>query len=545
MSESEESDHASPSAVPRTVLHAHEYDRVRHPQGHASRRSRQRSRQTSSSTHDWSDEDSRGNVRMARRESITSSFATTRTLPPPNISRIARLNVGTLDRTDLKLRIQELNSSLASRQRPVEDAQKTATEQGLELHRDESEDRSVTVAESDISSSIHNRDSTLERSHEIEVADREDLNMIDGGTSESMVNYGDEVRYDLRNIRDEIHDMLAALERSKMESRQLQQWVVERSELERQLREEWSTTNTEAQRVLLQQQRQIELASQRTSSHGFHDSRASRRHTSTSRSREHTSSQEAKESSIDDLSSDSTPPPNLAKKRNRTHLLIRRSNIKEFEQDVSASDASSEYRDPDKPENPATGLEKIADEGNEGVLPTMNRQRGHVRSFPWRVIRICFWILFTLALHILLMGLLFRPIALVEDRSVIGKNSREHRAPFIRYKGRDYISGQPGFYTFLSDGFGTDSLAYCHDMVHYPGHEDKSWGSSFLRYVLDGIDHAHERWASLPKVSWNGPLQQLHAHWSPLADRIKHMTRRKNKDDTLDWVFAEQQVQAQ
>lgn len=140
----------------------------------------------------------------------------------------------------------------------------------------------------------------------------------------------------------------------------------------------------------------------------------------------------------------------------------------------------------------------------------------------------------------------YRPIALVEDGSgIAGKNRQEHRAPFIRYKGRDYVSGQPGFYTFLSDGFGTDSLAYCHDMVHYPGHEDKSWGSSLLRYALDGIDHAHERWASLPEVSWNGPLQQLHGHWSPLADRIKRMTRRKSKDDTLDWVFAEQQVQAQ
>lgn len=199
-----------------------------------------------------------------------------------------------------------------------------------------------------------------------------------------------------------------------MESRQLQQWVVERSELERQLREEWSATNSEAQRALLQQhqQHQIELASQRKSSHGFHDSRASLRHTSASRSREHTSSQEAKESSIDDLSSDSTiPPPNLAKKRNRTHLLVRRNNNKGFEQDDSATDASSEYRDPDKPENPVTELEKIADDGHEGVPLMINRQRGLVRSLPWRVFRICFWILFTLALHILLIGLLFRYVA--------------------------------------------------------------------------------------------------------------------------------------
>lgn len=216
MSESEESDHVSPSAAPRTVVQAHEFDRVRHPQGHTSRRSRQHSRQSSGSTHDWSDEDSRGKVRMARRESITSSFATTRTLPPPNISKIARLNIGTLDRTDFKQRIQELKASLANRQRPVGDAHRITTEQGPEHRRDESEDHSVAVEESDISSSIHDRNSSLERSHEIEGADRDDGNMKDGSTSASMANHEYDARHDLRNIRDEIHDMLAALEQSKV-----------------------------------------------------------------------------------------------------------------------------------------------------------------------------------------------------------------------------------------------------------------------------------------------------------------------------------------
>ncbi|KAG0029548.1 hypothetical protein BGZ82_007854 [Podila clonocystis] len=311
-----------------------------------------------------------------------------------------------------------------------------------------------------------------------------------------MENNEDDARHDLRNIRDEIHDMLAALERSKvsefesemrMESRQMQQWIVERSDLERQLREEWSANTSEAQRLLLQQQRQIELASQRTSSKGLHELRTSRRHIR--KSKELTSSQEAKESSIDDvdLISDSTiPPPTLTKKRNRTHRLVHRPHSMEFDQAHISSDASSEYRDPEKPENLMGPGKMAADYGSEGVPPATNRRR-------------------------------------------------------------DYVSGHLGFYTFLSDGFGTDSLAYCHDMVHYPGHEDKSWGSSLLRYTLDGIDHAHVQWVTLSKVSWNGkPLQKkLHAHWSPLADRIRRMIGKKSKDETLDWVFAEHQAQAQ
>ncbi|KAG0089040.1 hypothetical protein BGZ92_005374 [Podila epicladia] len=487
---------------------------------------------------------------MARRESITSSFATTRTVPPPNISKIARLDVGKLDRTDFKQRIQELKSSLANRQHHVDVAQRATVGQIEHLHRNAgSEDPSVTVTESIVSNSIQHG-STLEQTHEIGHGEEED-NMDSHDILAFMDNNEDDARVDLRSIRDDIHDMLATLERSKMESRQMQQWIVERSDLERQLREEWAATNSEAQRLLTQKQRQIDLASQRTSTHGLHELRASRRHIRTLR--EQTASREAKESSIDEveLTSDSTiPPPTLAKKRNRTHVLAGQPNRMEFEQDNFSSDASSEYRDPGKPENPVSLGNKATDDGSDGAQPTTNRHGIVGKRFPWRVVRICFWILFTFALHVALMGLLFRPIALVEDGSRSGvavKNRREHRAHSIRYKGRDYVSGQPGFYTFLSDGFGTDSLAYCHDMVHYPGLEDKSWGSSLLRYTLDAIDHAHAQWVSLSKVCWNGkPLQnKLQPLWSPFADRIKRMMRKKSNDETLDWVFAEHQAQAQ
>lgn len=189
----------------------------------------------------------------------------------------------------------------------------------------------------------------------------------------------------------------------------MQQWIVERSDLERQLREEWAITNSEAQRLLLHQQRQIDLASQRTSSQGLHELRASRRHIGTSR--EQTSCQEAKESSIDDmeLTSDSTiPPPTLTKKRNRTHVLVGQPNRMEFEQDNFSSDASSEYRDPDNPENPVGPGNKAADDGSEGAQPTTNRRGLVGKRFPWRFVRICFWMLFAFALHVALMGLLFR-----------------------------------------------------------------------------------------------------------------------------------------
>ncbi|KAG0354659.1 hypothetical protein BG005_006305 [Podila minutissima] len=383
---------------------------------------------------------------------------------------MTRLNVSRLDQTDFKQRIQELKSSLANRQHHVDGAQRVTAEQIELAHRTYgSEDPSVTVTESVVSNSIP-QDSTLERSHEIG-RDEEEDNTDSHDASATMENNEDDARDDLRNIRDEIHDMLATLERSKMESRQMQQWIVERSDLERQLREEWAITNSEAQRM-------------------------------------------------------------------------------EFEQDNFSSDASSEYRDPDNPENPVGPGNKAADDGSEGAQPTKNRRGLVGKRFPWRFVRICFWMLFAFALHVALMGLLFRPIALVEDgsRSVVAdKNRREHWTHSIRYNGRDYISGQPGFYTFLSDGFGTDSLAYCHDMVHYPGHEDKSWGSSLLRFTLDSIDHAHAQWVSLSKVSWNGkPLQKkLQPLWSPFADRLKRMMRKKSTDETLDWVFAEQQAQAQ
>lgn len=217
VSESEESEHTKPTAL-RTAVRAHNFDRVRHPQGHVTPRRSRRSpirNHSFSSTHDWSDEDSRGKVRMARRESITSSFATTRTLPPPNISKMTRLNVSRLDQTDFKQRIQELKSSLANRQHHVDGAQRVTAEQIEVAHRTYgSEDPSVTVTESVVSNSIP-QDSTLERSHEIG-RDEEEDNTDSHDASATMENNEDDARDDLRNIRDEIHDMLATLERSKV-----------------------------------------------------------------------------------------------------------------------------------------------------------------------------------------------------------------------------------------------------------------------------------------------------------------------------------------
>ncbi|KAG0347581.1 hypothetical protein BG004_007415 [Podila humilis] len=465
--------------------------------------------------------------------------------------------------------------------------------------------------------------------------DDNELHIHGSSTLGSRVIYGDGTHkrndedddnlHNLQHIRDEIQDMLTELELSKLESRQIQQWIVERSNQERKLRKKWLTTDSESHRKLLllqsqsqsqpdqlsqkyQFQRQNEHADQKKKTKTTATTPSTKK-PSSSRSlknphptsyrggsvvvsrdnRVSSRSLRSKSSSLLSLSSSSSSSPHETKessvdsveyqtssdnttlrydnhwmnttKRNRAHVPVRerRRKIKGDSTDrkdltgyysSSCISASSEYRDPNKPENPVVKQnDEVSDPENFSVALLEGRRQSRCCSrflmfFPWRrLVWFGIWLTMSLVAHIVLMGYLFRPMVPLENvahaHNGNDKSAEQRYNPRVWYKGRDYIAGQPGFYTSLSDGFGTDSLTYCHDMIQIPDMlDDKSFASKMLRYSLESIDRAHVLWESLP---WTKKDQQLlYSQARDLWTRVRKIAQRRNKKNTINWDLAQQ-----
>ncbi|KAF9956647.1 hypothetical protein BGZ72_002615 [Mortierella alpina] len=120
----------------------------------------------------------------------------------------------------------------------------------------------------------------------------------------------------------------------------------------------------------------------------------------------------------------------------------------------------------------------------------MSRQRkGHIMS---RLFRHCtkamiYLIIFS-AIQVLLMGLLFRPTYTSDSHSTNDFQTVPKTVPF---RGREYVADQRGFFTFLDAGFGTETLAYCHDLWAFTGDAQvlRQQHPRILHRVLDAVAH--------------------------------------------------------
>ncbi|KAF9426593.1 hypothetical protein BGZ94_006300, partial [Podila epigama] len=497
-----------------------------------------------SSRSSWSDEESNGRVRMARRESITSTIATTRILPAPSTPRnIVRATTGTgrytVNQANLEKRIQDLRQSLTRRIQRSEDE----GDEGKEEDEGEKEKEKVPILQQSrqrgqvtLGPSVTKDDfiqtypvSTVSSRQDIRARDIRGIGSdkrIDDRENDSTSDNVDKEGHDLQTVRDEIREMLEALERSKAslcknekrvdcaEALQVQQWLMERSERKARLQEDCLMTRTEAPKRTPYRPQQESRQQNR-----YHDTQ-----TSTSprlqdagtdyrfarRLSERASSQNDNGSFNDDSGSDSisdnsTPRPKYYfKKHGRTrHSQDHASSEELNQQSFSSSSGLSEYRDPNNPQNPIARPTTIA---KVDAGPTTLKDGTGVND--------------------------------------IRTNERggEAQRTSIVYQGRDYVSGQRGFYTFMNDGFGTESLVYCHDLVHYPakGEEDASWKSLVLRHILDSLDRMHVQLERLSTVLCSfhnqtlGPFLEHARQWT-----YRHGHGNNNKDDDpLDWLYS-------
>ncbi|KAF9575750.1 hypothetical protein EC968_001942 [Mortierella alpina] len=86
------------------------------------------------------------------------------------------------------------------------------------------------------------------------------------------------------------------------------------------------------------------------------------------------------------------------------------------------------------------------------------------------------------------MGLLFRPTYHPANQSA---NEFQKVSKTILFRGREYVEDQRGFFTFLDAGFGTETLAYCHDLWAFTGdsHVMKQQNPPILHRALDSVAH--------------------------------------------------------
>ncbi|KAF9949545.1 hypothetical protein BGZ70_001714 [Mortierella alpina] len=124
-------------------------------------------------------------------------------------------------------------------------------------------------------------------------------------------------------------------------------------------------------------------------------------------------------------------------------------------------------------------------------LAFLSRQRrGHVlnRLFKHCTKAFIYLIIFS-AVQVLLMGLLFRPSYNPDHRP---SNEFQKVSATVPFRGREYVEDQRGFFTFLDAGFGTETLAYCHDLWDFtsdPRVMKQQQQPPILHRVLDAVAH--------------------------------------------------------
>ncbi|KAF9979196.1 hypothetical protein BGZ73_004082 [Actinomortierella ambigua] len=121
------------------------------------------------------------------------------------------------------------------------------------------------------------------------------------------------------------------------------------------------------------------------------------------------------------------------------------------------------------------------------------------------LVKLCFWMFVSLILQVVVMGLLFGPTPTAlssppEATSVIKNGGHSPRGDsVIRFKHRDYVADQPGYYTVADDGFGTETLAYCHDLIHLdwlnqdPTYRDQRHPKTWTGIIRAGLRVVHQQ----------------------------------------------------
>ncbi|KAF9207725.1 hypothetical protein BGZ49_010689 [Haplosporangium sp. Z 27] len=99
----------------------------------------------------------------------------------------------------------------------------------------------------------------------------------------------------------------------------------------------------------------------------------------------------------------------------------------------------------------------------------------------------------------------------------------------VTHKTRDYVAGQVGFYTFLDDGFGMDTLAYCHDLWEFPN-DPRS-----LQPDIATIFSQTQLFITKAKISISIALDRLLNRVFELFQ--VYWQRRKEEKDSLDWLY--------
>ncbi|KAK5810003.1 hypothetical protein F5H01DRAFT_368789 [Linnemannia elongata] len=199
----------------------------------------------------------------------------------------------------------------------------------------------------------------------------------------------------------------------------------------------------------------------------------------------------------------------------------------------SGSDISSdsEYRGPE--ERVITMATSPAPRDTAGVSPSIQRisRRKSIWTKPimW-VLRMFLWLVFLVVVQIVVMGLLFRPIA-----SKILDKGQVQKPGTITYKGRDYVADRPGYMTFLEDGFGTETLAFCQDLLEFSNdHRGQVRVAQPLwDQILDRLALAYDVSMDAVSRTYSVIERLLTSSWAYLEKRRKGESE---EVDNLEWL---------
>ncbi|KAG0235823.1 hypothetical protein BGW42_004666 [Actinomortierella wolfii] len=121
--------------------------------------------------------------------------------------------------------------------------------------------------------------------------------------------------------------------------------------------------------------------------------------------------------------------------------------------------------------------------------------------------KVCFWMLVLMILQVWVIDLFFLPpttrAPIATNMPTSPSSSSTHQLVNVaHYKNRDYIADQPGYYTVANDGFGTETLAYCHDLARL----------EYLEQDLAYLQMHRKTWAAIV-MSGIRKAQQQTIHW--------------------------------
>ncbi|CAO3569408.1 unnamed protein product [Mortierella alpina] len=408
-----------------------------------------------------------------------------------------------LDLTQLEARIKALTALRAERLQPVDDSPSSVPSPTITssistrlVHSQPSKNPGMEVMADLLNGS---RSVDLQRtpaSHRGNARESDNDNLI---STESRSSFEDSRSEDfhprhLSAVQREIHSLHASLEQSKLESLRLQQRLLEKIDLERpqgrghaisssMYMEQGAHQNLESR---IRMRRRHEQPGQGSDPRQPRSEPIARtRHHSNRHHRPQEQVGTTKESSESGASFSSS----AAHWRDRQVRRTSNSGPQPMSLSYSNSSDLSEYR-----HSGTHAPEQFKDAVQPSLFPKLTflsqRRKGHVlkRLFKHCTKALSYLVIFS-AVQVLLMGLLFRPSYNPDHRPT---NEFQHVPTTISFRGREYVADQRGFFTFLDAGFGTETLAYCHDLWDFtsdPRVMRQLQQAPILHRVLDAVAH--------------------------------------------------------